>query len=475
MQKTLRSIILWLLLAALLLSVPSGCGRRPDGAATVMDFAFSGTPTPAPAPTPTPAPAPVISFTESESSPLPTRRTRHVPGTAYALSGRVGSNYPLTAVTVTLTCSRNYGTDYPKTSLVRFHAYDGVYDYDLSDTNTLEGASLAALTDFSTLTPGLHTLTLTARSSAMAHPVTLAETEFYVLGEAWETIEQADFNGTYGSTSRFFQGDTEKFLYRYQWVYDRYVIADPDWEEKHIVSIDAYGGRPWLIHADAKPYYEEALAYLAAARVRVHGTNGDTGVLPLSDCILTYNGSYVSRFTSTLKTISHHAFGTATDINAALEPNKNLPVNSALIDKEVRDLLAYNGILTDEAGAQYYDFTYSGAYKTTSFGVPETVLNYLLYELAFYRAGFQWGHYYISTSDAMHFSLSDNIQMDHSGKKGLRKVRDYYMEAISMDEKKLTPEQIAKVLSGKAFEKEIEMYRSEGWSDEEIAEMFLTF
>ena len=57
--------------------------------------------------------------------------------------------------------------------------------------------------------------------------------------------------------------------------------------------------------------------------------------------------------------------------------------------------------------------------------VPETVINYLLYELAFYRAGFQWGHYYISTSDGMHFTLTDNIRISHDGNDGLRKVFEY--------------------------------------------------
>jgi hypothetical protein len=48
-----------------------------------------------------------------------------------------------------------------------------------------------------------------------------------------------------------------------------------------------------------------------------------------------------------------------------------------------------------------------------------------LYELAFYRAGFQWGHYYVSTSDAMHFTLTDNIRISHDGNEGLRKVYEY--------------------------------------------------
>ena len=95
-----------------------------------------------------------------------------------------------------------------------------------------------------------------------------------------------------------------------------------------------------------------------------------------------------------------------------------------VIDDEVRGYLAYNGIQTDGA-VSYYDFTYSGSYGITHHDVPETVINYILYELAFYRAGFQWGHYYNSTSDGMHFVLTDNIKIAHDSAEGLRKVFSY--------------------------------------------------
>jgi len=159
--------------------------------------------------------------------------------------------------------------------------------------------------------------------------------------------------------------------------------------------------------------------------VRVSGTNGDSGVLLLSDLIDTYNGSYCSRFTTSEKSISHHAFGTATDLNGGMGVNDNLKENNAVINTEVGEKLTYNGTKTEE-GVSYYDFTYSGDSLLWVFqNVPETVINYLLYELAFYRAGFEWGHYYISTSDGMHFTLTDNIRISHDGNKGLRKVFEY--------------------------------------------------
>ncbi|MPM95017.1 hypothetical protein SDC9_142166 [bioreactor metagenome] len=105
--------------------------------------------------------------------------------------------------------------------------------------------------------------------------------------------------------------------------------------------------------------------------------------------------------------------------------NDNLKENIALINDEVKNKLVYNGIKS-ENNVLYYDYTYSGdsllwVYQT----IPETVINYILYELAFYRAGFQWGHYYVSTSDGMHFTLTDNIRISHDGNDGLRKVYEY--------------------------------------------------
>ena len=53
-------------------------------------------------------------------------------------------------------------------------------------------------------------------------------------------------------------------------------------------------------------------------------------------------------------------------------------------------------------------------------------MNYLLYEFGFFRAGFDWAHYYKSTSDAMHFCLSEYVTHKHDDKKyGLRKVYEY--------------------------------------------------
>ena len=379
-----------------------------------------------PSPSPTPRVPSVLTFDESTDDPMPARDSRVAFGRGYKLRGTVQSNYPLTSVSLEITCAFSEDPQYPYVKTVSFDPNNLIYSYPLDDALTKEGVSLDSLTQFSALGVGIHTLKIFATSTGQETPEKLFETRFYILSNSWETIKKSDFsNNSYETALRFFK-DKDAFLYRYQWVDARYVVADPDWENEYIVSYDCLPGRePLRIHKFALPYYKEASFYLNNVHVRVSGTNGDSGVLLLRDLIDTYNGSYCSRFTSSETHISHHAFGTATDINGGMGANDNLKENIELINTEVRDKLVYNGIKTDN-GVSYYDYTYSGdsllwVYQT----IPETVINYILYELAFYRAGFQWGHYYVSTSDGMHFTLTDNIRISHDGNDGLRKVFDY--------------------------------------------------
>ena len=424
--------LLLALCALLLIRARGGSGGDAEEAASVFHLHAAATPAPTAAPTPTVAPAPVFAFSESADAPMPKRLERLALGGERMLDGTVTCNYPITSVTVMALCDYTEDPFYPYVGSVTFSPDSNVRSYRLSDAaGTREGVSLAEQLRFSELKTGLHTLVLSAActqtGTGVSEPFTVESGKFYVLGEKWKRVDSSMFsNGSYKTALAFFGGDTEAFLYRFQKVFDRYTVADPDWEARYITEIKMDEGEPWRVHIDTLPYYEKVRGYFGSANVRVHGTNGDTGVLPLSRLVVDYNGSYLSRYTSGLKYFSHHGFGTATDINAVMTPNMNNKENLAVIDGEVRDCLVYNGILT-ENGAQYYDFTYSGAYACTDFSMPESVINYLLYEFAFYRAGFQWGHYYNSTSDGMHFTLTDNIKTTHdSDKRGLRKVYEYY-------------------------------------------------
>jgi hypothetical protein len=388
--------------------------------------------TAAPAPTaiPTPSPTPdipsVLTFDESADDPMPPKDSRLAFGRGYKLRGTVQANYPLTSVSLEITCAFSEDPRYPYVQIVSFDPNNDVYSYPLDDALTKEGVSLDSLTQFSALGVGIQTLRLYATSLGQPVPEKIFETRFYILSDEWKTIQKSDFsNNSYETALNFFK-EKDAFLYSYQWVDARYIVADPDWENEYIISYDALPGRePWRIHKTALPYYKAASYYLNHVLVRVSGTNGDSGVLLLRDLIDTYNGSYCSRFTTSEQSISHHAFGTATDINGGMGANDMQKENIALINTEVKDFLTYNGIKT-ENGVSYYDYTYTGDSLIWVYqNIPETVINYILYELAFYRAGFQWGHYYVSTSDGMHFTLTDNIRISHDGNEGLRKVFEY--------------------------------------------------
>ncbi|NLI53617.1 MAG: hypothetical protein GX417_04755 [Clostridiales bacterium] len=421
--------VIALCLLFLLIALPLRALRTKQTPA-VTQTTPSPSPTAAPSPTPTPTPTPlvpsVLTFDESSDDPMPAENSRLELGRSYQLRGAVQSNYPLLSVTVTITCAYSEDLRYPYEKTVTFDPANTVYSYPLDDALTREGVSLDSLTQFSELGVGIHTLVITATSTGQPTPEPLFQTKFYILSDQWKTIKQSDFSNNSYSTAIAFFKEKDAFLYRYQWVDARYTVADPDWENEYIVSFECLPGQElWRIHKFALPYYRAASYYLNNVHVRVSGTNGDSGVLLLSDLIDTYNGSYCSRFTSSLKSISHHAFGTATDLNGGMGVNDNLAENIDLINTEVRDKLVYNGIKS-ENNVLYYDYTYSGDYLLWVYqNIPESVINYLLYELAFYRAGFQWGHYYVSTSDGMHFTLTDNIRISHDGNDGLRKVYEY--------------------------------------------------
>lgn len=369
-------------------------------------------------------PDPVLQFVPDPEHPMPEDGALLALGAPYEIGGTILANYPIETVTVTVTCAHNNKKFYPyKQSVTMKHGASGA-SYDLRSDVTDQGKSLAALLEFESFAVGVHTLRITAACSG-TRAVEVFRCTFYVAGEEWEQITKENFPDSYPEALKFF-GSTEKFLYRYQWVSGRYIMADPEWEKTYITEIPGYpNGEPWRMHVDAVSYMQNAFDYLETSYVRVHGTNGDTGVIKAISLITEYNGCYVSRFTSSLKSISHHTFGTAVDVNASMEPNKNVAENTAVIDDDVKGHLVYNGIL-EENGVPYYDFTYDGAYPNDPNGVPETCVNYLLYELGFFRAGFLWAHYYRSTSDAMHFCLSEFVTYNHEHPQyGLRKVYEY--------------------------------------------------
>ncbi len=245
--------------------------------------------------------------------------------------------------------------------------------------------------------------------------------------EGKRKVDKDTMGGTYESALAFFK-DKSHFIFSFRLVEDSTRIRiSSSWAVHYITRINDFTGRVWKVHVDAIPNYMKVFHYLENVYFRVKGTNGDTGVLRLNDCIYSYDGTFAARLNSDRTTLSHHTFGTATDLNAKLAPNRRKEENIQLIDEAVRDHLTYDGIMRDESRC-WYEFTYTGSGKMTTRSIPDDIINYLLYELAFYRAGFRWGHYFERSSDAMHFSLTQPTFRSHDDPNGLRKVYEYAEE-----------------------------------------------
>lgn len=342
----------------------------------------------------------------------------------FNLHGAIYSVEPLTSVTVSVRHRAITGGHYPYEATLRFDASENRTAYALDEKIVIDGkkVSLDSLMQFNKMKAGKHEITITATTQSQTEPVTLYEANFEVLNKKPVLTSNA-FRDNYSTALRFFGGDTSKFLMPYTWrtAGKRDIYTDEAWRTANITR-----GARWRSHADAVNNFDAADGYLQSTYLRVN-VNGTEGKVILLDKLVEKSATYVPRFQSELRLISHHTFGTAIDVNDNYGPNLNNTDNWALIGEEAADHLVYNGILTDDDGKQFYDFSYTGTYKAKAAGVPKSVINYLLYELAFFRAGFNWGYYYDHTCDAMHFSLTDGEYYRHmDSETGLRKVYEYY-------------------------------------------------
>ncbi len=342
-------------------------------------------------------------------------------GLDYNLHGSIYAGSALTSVTAQVVPTS--GTGATILASVSFLPEQHVTAYSLT-SKVLN--SLDQKFDLRTLSAGQYRFTLTATSVSQTAPVTLVSSDFHIAVYNPYTLTQNKFDDNYLDALEFFRGDTKAFLFPYYAGGGRGIVTDAFWRNAHIVTSSL--GR---VNVSAIPNFEAANHYLRNTYVRVSlysprtkkTTEGD--FLLLND-LLEKRGTYVPRFQTNLEYISHHTLGTAIDVNDDLYPNSNHLGNHELIGGDVRNHLTYNGIKTDKSGIRYYDFTYDGDYPASYKKVPNTIVNYLLYELAFYRAGFEWGFYYETTCDAMHFMLTENDRNRHMHTDiGLRKVYDY--------------------------------------------------
>ena len=392
--------------------------------ATAPVPARTAAPTQTPEAKPTPEPV-TVTFTESSELRLPGLKEALQYGQPFNLRGTVESSQALAVVTASVFRAEANEPQPLLEARVTFRASDNIKVYTLDDAKTPEeSTSINGLLSFRTLQAGWYTLEISA-TPENAKNVIIAKTDFCVEEPSeWLQLTSNSFRDNYSHALSFFKR-TERFMFKYKWAQGRNIITDPKWVNKYITSIEGLNGEDWKVHTEAASCFEKAIDYLKNTYVRVQGNGHDSGVVKLSKLVKTFNGAYYSRFVTDKTFISHHAFGTAVDCNAFTQPNNNEIENHDIIQYEVKDCLEYNGIKKD-GKRSYHDFRYSGNWQEYYADIPTSLLNYLLYELAFYRAGFGWGYYYSHTCDAMHFSLSERDISEHDDDSiGLRKVYEY--------------------------------------------------
>ncbi len=345
----------------------------------------------------------------------------------YNLHGAIYSATALTGATATLT-PKDKGKEQSVT--VTFDPAAGVMAWSIDeDWQTVEQSSLNDGLNFKLCAAGDWTLSISATTVGHPDSVPLYSSTFKIVQVKTHRLTQNLFDDNWDEIYAFFGGDTEQFLFQY-WPSNKnsseFISTDQDWVKQYIVKSELHGAS---VHAAALENFNLASEYLQSSYIKVNSLKYQNAkVVQLDKLIGGGNvGTRVPRFQKNWEYISHHSFGTAADINSKVYPNTNVETNHALIGDDVRDNLSYDGIGVDEKGQQYYEFTYTGSYKGYTDRIPNTIINYLLYELAFYRAGFSWGYYYETTCDAMHFMLTEldlNKHMDSDV--GLRKVYEYY-------------------------------------------------
>ena len=217
---------------------------------------------------------PVVTFRADAAHPMPEEGAVLNLGEKFDLGGSILANYPINSVTVHISCAHNNKELYPIRLTVK--NTDGKRGaFDLREAKDGE-ASLVDRIPYDKFKIGYHVLRITA-SCGDSREIEVYKLSFYVVGEEWEQIRRENFPDSYPEALKFFKDD-ERFLYRYQWVNGRYILADPDWEKTYITTIPGYpNGVDWKMHVDAVPYMQKAFEYLETSYVRVHGTNGDTG------------------------------------------------------------------------------------------------------------------------------------------------------------------------------------------------------
>ena len=422
MKRCLVLLLILLLVLPLLPPARAEEGSTPAPAQTAAAPEVS--PEPEETPEVPPEPDPTIRFLPEAGLPLPCEAYPLTEKRAFAFGGTVASEVPLTRVSATV-------SDREGTVLLQAEAEPDPEDgtataFPLWDrTYPFEDGSLSGRMDFASLAPGRYTFTLKAANDA-AGEATLYTAPFTVTGaDDPHTLIPNDLRGTYAAAEAYLGEGVLPLTYRT----DAYgqILVDAAWLGKNLVYIDTPIGVRWRVNKAAAESFQQAARYMRTTYIHVGGKR-DSGVIRLAHLMNTYKGPYYGRQEENTPFISPHVLGLCVDLNRNLGLNDAVPENWPVFCREISENLVYNGI-REKKGLRYYDFTYIGSWGTAYAGVPTILLNYLLYELAFYRAGFFWGVYYDHTCDASHFGLGEYDPEVHSSSPlALRKVFEYIDE-----------------------------------------------
>ena len=414
-MKRFLSLALILLLASSLLPpawAAEGSGPAPTAAPT-----SEGTPESSP------EPDPAIRFLPEEGLPLPCPEYNLTEKRPFAFGGTVVSEVPLTRVAVAV--SDEAGSVLLEAEATPDGEDETALRYPLWDkTFPFEDGSLSARIDFASLKPGTYTFTLKAENE-MAGEVVLYTAPFTVeRTTALHTLIPNDLRNTYPAMAAYAGQDTLPFTYR-TGTYNQ-IWVDNGWIARNTTSIDTPFGDDWRVNKAAEEPFRQAVRYMRTTYVHVGG-RWNSGVVRLSRLVRSYGGPFIGRQEENSPFLSPHVLGLAVDLNPG-GPNEAVPENWDTFCREISENLIYNGI-KEQNGLKYYDFTYIGTWGAAYERVPTVIQNYLLYELAFYRAGFFWGAYYDHTCDASHFGLGEyDPEIFSHSPLALRKVFEYIDE-----------------------------------------------
>ena len=342
----------------------------------------------------------------------------------FNLHGAVYASSPLASVTATLTSHEN---GKPQDVTVTFDQTEDIRRWSIDDRRpTVEKTSINDGLNFALCNAGRWTLTITATTTGHPQSVQLFSSTFKIVRVQKHMVNQNLFDDNWRIVNSFFNGESDQFLFAYYGssINPEFISTDRAWYSENIVKSNLLGAR---VHKAALDSFNKAAEYLTTTYIKVYTPKNIQPRTVLLVKLVGNAGTYVPRFQKNQEYISHHTLGTCVDVNSKIYPNTNREDNHELIGNDVKNNLTYDGYDTDEKGIQYYAFTYSGNYPGHTDRIPNTIINYLLYELAFYRAGFSWGYYYESTCDAMHFSLTELDLVRHMDSEiGLRKIFEYY-------------------------------------------------